>query len=183
MTLSPDPIKVKNAEDYFKLLNDDGKVIVDPVKRREIITGGIRKLETGKWKDKFRVIVDEDLLDDVVNLVEMPNILVGDFPEDFLYIPTDILIEAIQHHQKYFAVLDTAGKVTTKFIIISNGIKDDGGIRKGNERVLGARLSDASFFYEENKKNDFKYWSDKLEGVIFYYGLGSMKEKSQRLAK
>ncbi len=182
-TLSPDPIKVKNAEDYFKLLNDDGKVIVDPVKRREIITGGIRKLETGKWKDKFRVIVDEDLLDDVVNLVEMPNILVGDFPEDFLYIPTDILIEAIQHHQKYFAVLDTAGKVTTKFIIISNGIKDDGGIRKGNERVLGARLSDASFFYEEDKKNDFKYWSDKLEGVIFYYGLGSMKEKSQRLAK
>ena len=182
-TLSPDPIKVKNAEDYFKLLNDDGKVIVDSVKRKEIITGGIRKLETGKWKDKFRVVLDEELLDDVVNLVEIPNILVGDFPGDFLYIPTDILIEAIQHHQKYFAVLDTKGKVTTKFIIISNGVKDSGSIRKGNERVLGARLSDASFFYEEDKKNDFEYWSNKLDGVIFYYGLGSMKEKSERLGK
>jgi len=182
-TISPGPFKVKSAQDYFKLLNNDGNVIVDQVKRKELIISGIRKLETGKWKNEFKTIINMQLLDDVVDLVEVPNVLVGDFPGDFLYLPKDILIEAIEYHQKYFAVLDAKGKVSTKFIIVSNGIKDDGSIKRGNERVLRARLSDASFFYEEDKKNDFNYWLEKLDGVIFYYGLGSMKDKSERLGK
>ena len=76
-----------------------------------------------------------------MDLVEIPNVLVGEFPKDFLYIPSDILMEAIQYHQKYFPVLDGKGKVTTDFLIVQNGISDNGEIKKGNERVLKARLS------------------------------------------
>jgi glycyl-tRNA synthetase beta chain len=121
------------------------------------------------------------LLEEVVDLIEIPNVLVGEFPSDFLYIPADILIEAIQYHQKYFPVMDNNGKVTTDFLIVQNGISDNGDIKKGNERVLKARLSDAAFFYEQDRKHDFSYWEKKLEGVIFYFDLGSMSDKQRRL--
>jgi len=179
--ISPDPIVVKNSKSYFNLLEDKGKVIADAEKRKKIILNQIKKLEEKVWKSRFKVVLDEDLLKDVVNLVEIPNVIVGNFPGEFLYIPKELLIEAIQHHQKYFAVLDSSGNVSTNFIIVQNGIEDEGGVKKGNERVLKARLSDAAYFYEEDKKHDFNYWTDKLKGVIFYSGLGSMYDKAVRL--
>ncbi|GAG63642.1 unnamed protein product, partial [marine sediment metagenome] len=72
----------------------------------------------------------------MVNLVEVPNTIVGNFPGEFLYIPKELLVEAIQHHQKYFAVLDKSGNVSTKFLIVQNGIRDNDEIKKGNEKVL-----------------------------------------------
>lgn len=182
-TLHPEPIAIKDAGSYFKLLQDKGKVIADDVKRKELILNQMGKLEEKVWKGNYRVILDENLLNDVVNLVEIPNTIVGNFPGEFLYIPKELLVEAIQHHQKYFAVLDKSGNVSTKFLIIQNGIKDNGGIKKGNERVLKARLSDAAFFYEEDRKHDFNYWIDKLKGVIFFSNLGSMYDKALRLKK
>ena len=121
------------------------------------------------------------MLKDVVNMVEIPNTIIGNFPGEFLYIPKELLIEAIQYHQKYFAVLDKSGNVSTKFIIVQNGIKDEGAVKKGNERVLKARLNDAAFFYEEDRKHDFCYWTDKLKEVIFFSNLGSMYDKAVRL--
>ncbi len=182
-TISPGSIIIKDSENYFKLLEDKGKVIVDASKRKELILIGIKQLEDRVWKGKFKVVLNENLLEDVVNLVEMPNVIAGSFPEEFLYIPKELLIEAIQHHQRYFAVLDSSGNVSTSFIIVQNGIKDEGGIRKGNERVLKARLSDAAYFYEEDRKHNFDYWTDKLKGVIFFSGLGSMYDKAVRLEK
>lgn len=182
-TLSPGPINIKDADSYFKLLQDKGKVIADAGKRKELILNQINQLEEDIWKGNYKVVLDGNLLNDVVNMVEIPNVVIGNFPEEFLYIPKDLLIEAIQYHQKYFAVLDKSGNVSTKFLIIQNGIKDNGGIKKGNERVLKARLSDAAFFYEEDKKHDFNYWADKLKGVIFFSNLGSMHNKALRLKK
>src|SRR4030065_1531875 len=182
-TLSPGTITIKNTGTYFKLLKDKGKVITDSAKRRELILKQINKLEEKLWKGRYTVILNEDLLKDVANLVEIPNTITGNFPREFLYMPKELLIEAIQYHQKYFAVLDNSGNVSTKFIIVQNGIKDKGGIKKGNERVLKARLKDAAYFYEEDRKHDFSYWTEKLKEVIFFSSLGSMYDKALRLKK
>ena len=182
-TLGSGAITIKNTGDYFKFLKSKGAVIVDSVKRRELILKQIKKLEEKLWKGKYKVVLNEDLLKDVVNLVEIPNTITGNFPREFLYIPKELLIEAIQYHQKYFAVLDKSGNVSTRFIIVQNGIKDTGGVKKGNERVLKARLKDAAFFYEEDRKHDVTHWTEKLKEVIFFSGLGSMYDKAVRLKK
>jgi len=182
-TISPGSITVKDAGSYFKLLRDKGKVIADAAKRKELILNQINQLEEKVWKGKYKVILDEDLLKDVVNMVEIPNVITGDFPGEFLYIPKELLIEAIQYHQKYFAVKDKSGNVSTKFIMVQNGVKDKGGVKKGNERVLAARLNDAAFFYEEDRKHDFNYWTNKLKGVVFFSNLGSMYDKAVRIKK
>ena len=182
-TLNTSPIEIKSAKDYADRLKEAGNVIVDPEDRQEMIYSQVAEIEKNTWKNKYKAVIEKKLLDDVVDLVEIPNVLVGSFPEEFLYIPSDILLEAIQYHQKYFPVLESGGKITTNFLIVQNGIKDDGEIKKGNERVLKARLSDASFFYEQDKKHDFGFWREKLEGVIFYSGLGNMNDKQERLKK
>ncbi len=182
-TISPGPIVIRDSKNYLKLLGEKGKVIAVSEERRKLILNQIKRLEEEAWKNKFKVVISEDLLNDVVNLVEIPNVIVGSFPEEYLYIPKELLIEAIQYHQKYFAVLDNEGNVSTSFLIVQNGVRDEGGIAKGNERVLKARLSDAAFFYEEDRKHDFNYWTEKLKGVIFFSGLGSMYDKAERLKK
>ncbi|MDD5622221.1 MAG: glycine--tRNA ligase subunit beta [Actinomycetota bacterium] len=182
-TLGPGAMIIKNTGDYFKFLKSKGAVIVDSSKRRELILRQINKLEEKLWKGRYKVVLNEDLLKDIVNLVEIPNTITGNFPREFLYMPKELLIEAIQHHQKYFAVLDKSGNVSTRFIIVQNGIKDTGGVKKGNERVLKARLKDAAFFYEEDRKHDFGHWTEKLNEVIFFSGLGSMYDKAVRLKK
>jgi len=183
-TLNAEPVIIGSTDDinsYIGLLQDLN-VVLDSEKRKQMILAGIKKLEEGQWKNNFKVVLDEGLLGEVVNLVEIPNVLVGNFPKEFLYIPKEILVKAIQHHQRYFATVDKEGNVTTRFIVIQNGISDKKGeITKGNERVLRARLSDARFFYEEDKKSSFESWNEKLKGVIFYSRLGTIYEKSLRL--
>jgi len=183
-TLNSEPVIIGSAYDinYYIELLESLNVVPDSEKRKQIILAGIKKLEESQWKNNFKVVLDEGLLGEVVNLVEIPNVLVGNFPKEFLYIPKEILIKAVQHHQRYFAVIDPTGNVTTRFVVIQNGISDKKGeIIKGNERVLRARLSDARFFYEEDKKSSFESWHEKLKGVIFYSKLGTLYEKSMRL--
>lgn len=181
-TMHPQAMIVDSADNYLNIVRQKGKVVVDPKERKKMILESIADLEKRVWKGRYNVIVDEDLLSEVVNLVEIPNALVGNFSDEFLYIPRDILIKAIQHHQRYFAVVDKNGNVVTKFVVIQNGLEDPKGeIIKGNERVLKARLADASFFYEEDKKHNFEIWFERLKGVIFFSGLGSMYDKACRL--
>jgi glycyl-tRNA synthetase beta chain len=176
--------KIKKIEDYFNFLEKNGDVVLDSTRRREIILDSIKEIEGRRWKNRFGVVIDEELLDEVVNLVEIPNVLAGSFPEEYLYIPSEILIKAIQHHQRYFAVIENDGKVASRFVVVQNGVEDkDGEVISGNERVLKARLSDARFFYEEDRKHDFNFWYKKLEGVIFYSGLGSLHDRAVRLKK
>ena len=174
----------KNIEDCLDFFESEAKIILDQEKRKQKILNSIKNLEKEKWNYKYKVVIDEVLLEEVVNLVEIPGVLEGTFPEDYLYIPKEILIRAIQHHQRYFAVIDGKEKVTTSFITVQNGVEDlTGEIIKGNERVLKARLSDAKFFLEEDRKSSFKSWLEKLKGVVFYTGLGSLFDKSLRLEK
>jgi glycyl-tRNA synthetase beta chain len=180
-TLNTSPIEIKSAKEYAARLKSEGNVIVDPANRQEMIYKQAALIEKNTWDNKYKAIIEKKLLEDVADLVEIPNVLAGSFPEEFLYIPTDILMEAIQHHQKYFPVADSSGRLTTSFLIVQNGVRDNGDIKKGNERVLKARLSDASFFYEQDRKNDFACWEEKLNGVIFYSGLGNMHDKQERL--
>ncbi|HAX17529.1 MAG TPA: glycine--tRNA ligase subunit beta [Actinobacteria bacterium] len=182
-TLSAGKLKVKNADNYIDFLENNGSVILDKEKRRGIILGKIRKIENENEK-KLKVIVNEELLDEIVNLVEIPNVLLGSFPESFLVLPDEILIKAIEYHQRYFAVKSIDGKIIPKFAVVQNGTEDrDNSIIKGNERVLKARLSDASFFYSEDRKLSWENWVEKLKGVIFYSGLGTIFDKQQRLEK
>jgi len=181
-TLKALPIKIKSADEYFTRLEKEGNVIADPAEREKMVYKQVEKIEN-KWKDGRKAVIEKGLLDDIVDLVEIPNVLEGSFPDDFLYIPPDILTEAIQYHQKYFPVKNKKGRLTTDFLIVQNGLKDSGGIRQGNERVLKARLSDAAFFYEQDKKHGFNSWAKKLDGVIFYSKLGSMNDKQNRLSR
>jgi glycyl-tRNA synthetase beta chain len=181
--ISQEPITITDSKEYLEILGKKGRVIAVPEDRKNLILEQVKSLEEKIWKGKFKVVINDDLLSDVVNMVEMPNVIAGRFSEEFLYIPKELLVEAIQYHQKYFAVLDSRGNVSTNFIIVQNGIKDEGGIKKGNERVLRARLSDAAYFYEVDKKHDFDYWTEKLKGVVFFSGLGSIYDKSVRLEK
>jgi glycyl-tRNA synthetase beta chain len=182
-TLSAGKIKVGKADGYIDFLEKEGKVILDKEKRKAIILDKIEDIESEN-KGRIKVIINEELLDEIINLVEIPNVLLGSFPDSFLVLPEEILVKAIEYHQRYFAVRNDAGKIIPKFVVVQNGIKDsDGSIIKGNERVLKARLSDASFFYSEDKKYSWENWIEKLKGVVFYSGLGTMYDKQQRLEK
>ncbi|MDD5658792.1 MAG: glycine--tRNA ligase subunit beta [Actinomycetota bacterium] len=183
-TLCPLPIQINHSEELLEKLEKEGKVIVDGKKRKEAILSGIRMVEEQFNDEDISVVTNSDLLEEVVNLVEIPNVLAGSFPEEFLQLPKDILIKAIEYHQRYFAVVDKKGDVVPKFIVVQNGISDKNReIIKGNERVLKARLSDASFFYSEDKKSSWERWIEKLKGVVFYSKLGSMYDKELRLEK
>jgi len=183
-TLCPEPIRIDNSDEFLKVLKEKGNVVVDGQERRKIILNGIKIIEEQVKGENIQVIVNEDLLDEIVNLVEIPNVLIGNFPEKFLLLPRDILIKAIEYHQRYFAVTNEKGRVLPKFIVVQNGISDKNKeIIKGNERVLKARLSDASFFYSEDNKNSWEKLIEKLKGVIFYSKLGSIYDKELRLEK
>ncbi|MCE5329259.1 glycine--tRNA ligase subunit beta [bacterium] len=183
-TLCPQPIQIDNSDELLKTLEEEGNVIVDGEKRKRVILSGIKAIEEQFEKENIKVIINEDLLDEIINLVEIPNVLIGNFPEEFLQLPRDILIKAIEYHQRYFAAVNEKGDVVPKFIVVQNGVSDKNReIIKGNERVLKARLSDASFFYSEDKKNSWEKWIEKLRGVIFYSKLGSMYDKELRLEK
>ena len=183
-TLCPEPIAVKTADEFLELLKKKGNVITNGLKRKEIILEGIKNIEDKHKKGNIKVVINEDLLNEIVNLVEIPNALIGTFPEKFLSLPADILIKAIEYHQRYFAVKNEKNEVLPEFIVVQNGISDNKNeIIKGNERVLKARLSDASFFYNEDKKHSWENWIEKLKGVIFYSRLGSMHDKELRLAE
>lgn len=183
-TICPQSFTVDNADGLLDILGQKGNVIIDSAKRREIILNGIREIEERHKGSKIKTVINEDLLDEIINLVEFPNVLIGSFPEKFLSLPRDILIKAIEYHQRYFAVTSEKDEVLPEFVVVQNGISDKNGeIIKGNERVLKARLSDASFFYGEDRKHSWENWIDKLKGVIFYSKLGSMYDKELRLVK
>jgi glycyl-tRNA synthetase beta chain len=124
------------------------------------------------------VLPDEELLDIVTNLVEIPIATAGKFDDIFLDVPREILITAMREHQKYFAVVDTAGRFMPGFIAVNNTrTRDMDLVATGHERVLRARLSDARYFYTADIKVPMEVWVEKLKGVLFQAKLGSMHDK------
>ena len=153
-------------------------VIVDQERRRETIrreTHRIAKAAGG------HLLPDEDLLDEVTYLVEYPSAIMGTIPAEFLVVPKEVLITSMRSHQRYFSVVDEAGKLLPSFITIPNTVAEDPAVVvKGNERVLRARLSDARFFYLEDQKVKLATRVESLKSVIYQQKLGTSYEKMER---
>jgi glycyl-tRNA synthetase beta chain len=155
-------------------------IIVDHDDRRKIIENEFLKISKRK-----NIIIESNpkLLEEVVNLIDKPNILVCKFDEKFLEIPKEILIITMQHHQKYFPTFNTKGKITNEFIVVANNKDTKGLIKIGNERVVDARLSDAEFFWLKNKSQNLVKQVSNLRSMNFFSGLGSYFDKVQRMRK
>ncbi len=171
--------KIKSFKSYLKLL-DRRKIILDQNLRKQLIVKQIDKVcRTRKLKKKL----NEKLLDEVVDLVEKPNILVGKFDISFLNIPKEILITSMQQHQKYFPLFNQEDNLTNAFIIVTNLEDKKGLVKIGNERVISARLSDAKFFWEKNKAQSLVKQVGNLKSINFFSKLGTMFHKVQRIKK
>jgi glycyl-tRNA synthetase beta chain len=165
------------AGDYFCKLDKNG-VILYQDERRKLILDQMKDIEK---EHGFEIIIDEELLDEVVAITEYPTALVGKFDEEFLELPTEVIIGSMKEHQRYFEVFEN-GKITNKFIVVSNSYtKDFSMIVAGNEKVLRPRLADAMFFYKNDLKNGLN--NEGLKKITFVEGLGSLFDKIQRESK
>ncbi|WP_301860893.1 glycine--tRNA ligase subunit beta [uncultured Megasphaera sp.] len=154
-------------------------LIVDPEERKQMILAGLQKLADEKGGT---IIMDDDLLEEVVYLVEYPTALCGEFDRDFLKLPEAAIITPMKDHQRYFPMRDADGKLMNLFLTVRNG--DDyhlETVQHGNERVLRARLDDAKFFFEEDKKKPLVDYVEKLKKIVFQDGLGTLYDKALRL--
>ncbi|HEY6874471.1 MAG TPA: glycine--tRNA ligase subunit beta [Geobacteraceae bacterium] len=153
-------------------------VIPDPERRKEIIRREIHRLAKTAGG---HLLPDEELLDQVAFLVEYPSAVIGTFSPDFLAVPKEVLITSMRSHQRYFSVVDESGKLLPAFITINNTLTEDPSVVvKGNERVLRARLSDARFFFEEDKKVPLEKRVEALKSVVYQAKLGTSYEKMVR---
>ncbi|RDW19221.1 glycine--tRNA ligase subunit beta [Oceanobacillus arenosus] len=154
-------------------------VIVDSKERERLILEGIHQLEE---KEGFTIPVDPKLLNEVKNLVEYPTVFLGSFEEEYLVLPSEVLITSMKEHQRYFPVISKTGELLPHFIGVRNGDKEwiDTVIR-GNEKVLRARLADAKFFYEEDQEQSIDFYLEKLNRVVFQVKLGTISEKVERV--
>lgn len=156
-------------------------VIPTQAERERIIREGVAAIEA---ETSFTADLPAKTLLEVVNLSEYPQPLVSTFDEEFLQVPEEIIVDAMLMHQRYFPLYDAAGKLTNKFIIVSNGNPECAAtIIDGNERVVRARLDDAKFFYEEDLKHPLESYIEKLDKVVFQESLGTVRQKAERLEK
>ncbi len=177
--MAPDRFTVTGFSDYAVKLKA-GYVVLDDAERRTIIEKDARRLAEAEG---YSVIPDEALLAEVAGLVEWPETLIGAIDPGFMDVPQEALISAMRSHQKYFSLADDAGKMAPRFITVSNLRAEDGGrqITEGNERVLSARLSDAKFFWDQDRKTTLESRVEALENVVFHARLGTVRQKVQRI--
>ncbi len=173
-------VEIPSAGDYKKVMYDNF-VMVDQDERRALILQQIKDLAA---QNGGEAEINEDLLEEVNYLVEWPTALCGKFEEKFLSLPKECIITPMREHQRYFPVLDEDGNLLNKFITVRNGGSEHLDIvTHGNERVLRARLSDAEFFFNEDRATKLEDRLEKLKTVSFQEGLGNMHDKSERLVK
>ena len=179
-TLSDGDIKVNNTDEYFEKLKS-GYVIVDQDERRKIIKEQIAEIAA----DKGGIVKTDDvLLEEVLYLVEYPTAFCGDFDKEFLSLPKEAVITPMKEHQRYFPLEDKNGKLMNHFIAVRNGDSAFiNTVKEGNEKVLRARLSDARFFYEEDKKTKLEQSAEKLRSVVFQETIGTMFDKTNNIKK
>ena len=166
----------KKYKNFFK----KKKIIIDPVERKKIIEKKFHLL-----LKKKNIVIDQNpkLLEEVVDLIDQPNVLVCQFDKKFLKIPKEILIITMQYHQKYFPTFDKKGGITNEFLVVSNKKDLKGLIKLGNERVVEARLTDAKFFWQKDKSQNLVKQVSNLKSMNYFKGLGSYFDKVQRMRK
>jgi glycyl-tRNA synthetase beta chain len=177
-----DPVSVRDADSYAVQMIEEGAVIPSFEARRADIA---RQLTAAAEKvGGVKPVEDEALLDEVTALVERPNVLVGRFDEGFLEVPQECLILTMKANQKYFPLLDAAGKLTNRFLIVSNiRPADASAVIGGNERVVRPRLADAKFFFDQDRKKPLASRVEKLGSVVYHNKLGTQLERVQRMVK
>jgi glycyl-tRNA synthetase beta chain len=171
---------ISSAEEYLSALQEL-KVIASSDDRKDIIIKQLHSILAGTG---YSVIEDLRLVDTVSSLVEFPTAVVAEFGARFLSLPEKIIISTISQNQKYFSVKDATGKLTNKFVFIANADPAWAElIRKGNEKVVNARLADALWYFEEDTKHPFEEWVKRLSEVVFQARLGTMADKTERIIK
>ena len=177
-SLGSDHIVVDKIENYEKLLREN-YVILSYKERRDIILRGLNKHDMEKGGEYMK---DDELLDEIINIVEYPTVLIGDIDQKYLSLPKEVITTPMKDHQRYFPILDENGKLMPYFIVVRNG--DDNhseNVVDGNKKVLVARLEDAKFFYEQDNKKPLEAYVEDLKTLTFFEGLGTMYQKTQRL--
>ncbi len=177
--MSPSPVKLEaDSASYLSIL-EEKFVIPEPEKRRQIIVEEAKRAAESVGGE---VLPDEDLLELNTYLTEYPSAVCGSFSPAFLDLPREVLITAMKEHQKYFAVVDKEGRLLPNFIAINNTLSPKVDlVKEGHERVLQARLSDAAFFFEEDRKQPLEAFVQELGGMVFHEKLGTLLDKTQRI--
>jgi len=171
--------KINSFKSYLSILKSQN-IILDQEKRKNIIVKKMNNICNARnLKNNF----NEKLMEEVVNLVENPNVMVGKFDEIYLKVPQEILIVTMQQHQKYFPLFDSSNKLTNLFLLVSNLVDKKGYIKTGNQRVIEARLADAKFFWDKNKAQNLVKQVGKLKNLSFFNQLGTFYDRTQRLRK
>jgi len=175
----PDQVRISKPSTYLEDLRS-AYVLADLNERRELISARVATLAA---EQQGTAIVPADLLDEVSSLVEWPVPLVCSFEERFLEVPQEALITTMQDNQKYFCLLDANGKLLPRFITVANvESKDPAQIISGNEKVVRPRLTDAEFFFKQDKKQKLESFNQRLANVVFQAQLGSVFDKAQRVS-
>jgi len=171
--------KIKNFKDYNSLLRSNN-IVLDHNEREKIILKKINS--TSKSKD-YKEILNSKLLEEVVNIVEDPNILLVNFNKEYLKIPQEIIISTLEKHQRYFPIFDSRGRLTNNFFVVANKKDEKRFISIGNKRVVEARLADAKFFWDKDRSKNLIKQIANLKTVTFYEKLGTIYDKTQRIRK
>lgn len=178
--LGSNHIVVEKVDDYVEILRENF-VIVDQEERKEIIKYGSEKLAKERGGN---IQKDEKLLDEVTNIVEYPTPIIGRIKEEYLSLPPDVVITPMKEHLRFFPVFDDKNRLLPYFITVRNGNKDFiETVIKGNEKVLGARLEDAKFFYLEDIEKPLESYVEELHKIVFQEKLGTMYDKTKRIQK
>jgi glycyl-tRNA synthetase beta chain len=175
------PVVLPHADQYDEVLKRDGSVIASFAERRAEI---VRQLNAAAAKvgNGARPIEDEALLDEVTALVERPNVLTCEFEKEFLDVPQECLILTMKANQKYFPLIDASGKLTNRFLVVSNITPDDASlVIGGNERVVRPRLADAKFFFDQDRKKTLESRVEGLSKVVYHNKLGTQGERMARV--
>ncbi len=177
--LAPQAITITSPADYEKQLRE-AQVIVNRTERADTI----RELATPLLEHHNLQVTDWSLLDEVVGLVEWPTCLIGEFEPHYLTLPPEVLVSEMRHHQKYFALAKKDDTLSNRFLVVANMRNADGGkaVINGNARVLRARLADGEFYWNQDRNRPLSSWANDLSGVVFHARLGTIKEKTDRIA-
>ena len=178
--LAPGAKEIKNPEEYFSGIRS-AYVILDPAERMETVKREVEKAAAGAGG---RAVIRPKLIREVANLVEHPRVIVGEFSAEFARLPREVIIAALENHERCFAVEGADGALLPRFVAVMNNIpKDPGPAIQGYERVMRARLSDANFFYRKDLEVPLEERAKRLEGVVFHSRLGTASAKVERFTR
>ncbi len=169
--------KIKDFKDYLNFLKSS-RIIVDHNEREEII---LKKISSFSQSKQYKENLNPKLLEEVVNIVEDPNLLHVNFNKDYLKIPKEIIISTLEKHQRYFPIFDSRDRLTNYFFVVANKKDEKKLITQGNKRVVEARLADAKFFWDKDRSKNLIKQIASLKSVTFYEKLGTIYDKTQRL--